>query len=611
MRVSAYPPSALAFDWIMGVLALVLMGGVIQDGWAHGHGLVDQSFLTPWHAVLYGTMLLNGIVLGAIAVGNVTRGNPVKYALPFGYWLSLAGVVFFALGGVFDLWWHTRYGIEADINALISPSHIWLALAGAFVFSGPLISIAARYGPRTGGWKMTGPAILSAAALLTLIGFFTQYAQPIGDNEESLVLSRHDPQTGGALYAVRGDGTRETRLLTLADSDIWGAAVSPDGKHVAFRVSSGRDPASDIYVAGIDGTHARRITHSGRHDTQPAWSPDGKRIAFISIPAGTSGEYLIQTIGSGGSRVRTLVSGATEKQIPAWSPDGKSIAYQSRNGLRQQIAVVSSKGGAPQWLPATGGGVQPAWSALGRLAFVTPDGMISVTDSAGTTAREIVRGGSMPAWAADGKRVAYIREAGGDAQVFVTDLSSGQTANVSQLAGLDASRPAWTPRGDLIFTATGRPVPATTFLGLAYSEDANIIESIVVTGIALLLIRRWRMPFGAMTFLLGIFAIAMAFQSDLFYEIIAAVVTGLLADFAIAILGERARGGIGFYALGFSVPAVLFTLYLVIARLTLPGGLGWPPNLIAGSPFIAGFAGLLIAFCFAPPLRAPEAEAGT
>jgi hypothetical protein len=217
----------------------------------------------------------------------------------------------------------------------------------------------------------------------------------------------------------------------------------------------------------------------------------------------------------------------------------------------------------------------------------------------------------MPAWSVDGKRIAYIREAGGDTQVFVTDLGSGQTVNVSQLAGLDASHPSWTPRGDLVFTATGRPVAATTFLGLAYSEDANIIEAIAVAGIALMLIRRWRVPFGALTFVFGIFAIAMAFQSDLYYEIFAAVLTGLLADVAIAILGERARGGLGFYALGFGMPAVLFMLYLVVAQLTLPGGLGWPPNLVAGSPFIAGFAGLLIAFCFAPPLRSPEVEAGT
>ncbi|HEX5273918.1 MAG TPA: hypothetical protein VFW34_01425 [Candidatus Rubrimentiphilum sp.] len=616
MRASATPPTgspapSLAFDWIMGFLALVLMAGVVQDGWAHGHGLVDQSFLTPWHAILYATMAVNGIVLGVIAIRNVMRGYPARRALPFGYWTSLIGVILFAAGGVFDFEWHSLYGIESDINALISPSHVWLALAGALVFSGPLISVAARYGSQNGGWPITGPAILSAAALLTLVGFFTQYAQPIGDNEMSLVIGRHEPQTGGALYAVRGDGTRETRLLTIAGSDIWGASVSPDGKRIAFRVAAGNDPASDIYVATIDGTQARRITHSGRHDTQPSWSPDGKRIAFISLPAGTSGDYLLQTIDPDGSGLKTIASGVTEMVLPVWSPDGKAIAYQTRNGLRQQIAVIPSAGGPVTWLPATASGAEPAWSSKNLVAFVTAYGTIAVTGPTGERARDAIRNGAMPAWSSDGKRIAYVRDAGGDSQVFVTDLSSGRTANVSQLAGLDASHPSWSPRGDLIFTATGRPVPATTFLGLAYSEDANIIEAISITGIALMLIRRWRVPFGAMTFLFGVFAIGLAFQSDLYYEIFAAVLTGLLADLALGILGERARGGLAFYALGFAMPAVLFTLYLVIARLTLPGGLGWPPNLIAGSPFIAGFAGLLIAFCFAPPLRSPEVEAGT
>ena len=202
-RASASPPSSLTFDWIMAVLAVVLMGGVVQDGWAHGHGLVDQNFLTPWHAILYGTMVLNGLVLGTMLAINLSRRYELSRALPFGYWMSLAGVIIFALGGAFDLWWHTRYGIENDINALISPSHLWLALGGALVFTGPLRSIAARYGPETGGWRITGPVIWSALALLTLLGFFTQYAQPIGDNTEFSVMQQHEAQTGGALYRPR------------------------------------------------------------------------------------------------------------------------------------------------------------------------------------------------------------------------------------------------------------------------------------------------------------------------------------------------------------------------------------------------------------------------
>ena len=120
MRASLYPPSSLRFDWLMAILAALVMAGVIQDGWAHAHGLVDQSFFTPWHAVLYGCMALSGVVLLAAGLTNLRRGYSFRNGLPYGYWTSVLGVVLFATGGVFDLFWHTLFGIETDITGLIS-----------------------------------------------------------------------------------------------------------------------------------------------------------------------------------------------------------------------------------------------------------------------------------------------------------------------------------------------------------------------------------------------------------------------------------------------------------------------------------------------------------
>src|SRR5215469_3215827 len=103
--------SSVKFDWLMGVLAALLMGGLLLDGWAHSHGEVDQSFLTPWHALLYGSVAVSGLVLLIAGIIGLKRGFSFRDALPRGYWVSALGVVLFLVGGGFDAWWHTKFGI--------------------------------------------------------------------------------------------------------------------------------------------------------------------------------------------------------------------------------------------------------------------------------------------------------------------------------------------------------------------------------------------------------------------------------------------------------------------------------------------------------------------
>ena len=608
MRTSEYPASSLPFDWLMAVLAVLLMGGVIQDGWAHGHGLVDQSFLTPWHAIMYGCMALSGIVLGITGVRNLKRGYSFRRGLPFGYWTAAIGVLLFITGGVFDSIWHTLFGIETDINGLISVSHLWLALGGALVFAGPLLSIAHRYDARSGGWKIAGPAILSVLATITLLGFFTQYAQPIGDtNVEQILAPEPAGASGGQLYSVRADGTRETRLSVMTGSDMWGSSASPDGRRIAFRVqrySSVQNLVpSDIYVADADGTHAVRISHSGRHDTQVSWSKDGTHLAWVSMPAGTSGNFSIVTAAVDGSGKRTVVDGSTTVQNPSWSPDGKWIAFQSRNGLHQQIAVVPATGGAVKWLSATVDGTEPSWSTSGAIVFTGSDGTLQLTGAAGATAKPLGVRGIEASLSPDGKRVAYTADANGASQIFIAGVNGTHPFDATQLSGMDASHASWRSNSELVFTASGHPNAAYTFIGRAYSEDAFIISSIVVMGMLLLLVRRWRMPLGAMTLILGLYSGAMASQADTYFAIPAGIAAGVFADVLLLALRERARAGGGFYAFAFAVPFVLCVAYETAVRYH-DGGLGWPFNMALGSPFIAGFAGLLVAFCYAAPLAA-------
>lgn len=611
MRTSSVPPSSLAFDWLMAVLAALIMAGVIQDGWAHAHGLVDQSFFTPWHAILYSCMALSGIALAITGVRNLLRGYTFRNGLPYGYWTSAIGVLLFATGGVFDLFWHSLYGIETDITGLISVSHLWLALGGALVFAAPIRSIAHQHGPRSGGWRIVGPVVLCAAALLTLLGFFTQYASLFGDNTSEQVMAPNPSGiTGGELYSVRTNGSAETRLITLQKHDVWGAAVSPDGRFVAYRVQNGSSGGvllpSDIYVARADGSHAIRITHSGNHDTQAAWSPDGARLAYVSMPAGASGNFAIVTVNRDGTNGRKIIDGATTVQNPSWSPDGKTILFQSRNGFHQQLAVISSNGGTARWLPATGDGAEPFWSHTGRIVFDKSDGSLWLTDASGANAAPLHLSGGEPAIAPDGKRLAYVSNAGGAAQVFVANLDGSGATNVTQLATQDASHPAWRSNTELLFTASGRAPAVYTQIGKAYSMDAVIISSLIAMGLALLLVRRFALPPGALTVLFALYAIALATQADTYWDIPAAIAGGVVGDILVAVFKDRVRSGNGLYAFAFVVPFVTIVAYIASVRVH-DGGLGWPPNMIFGAPVIAGFVGLLVSFCFSPPLSAPQA----
>src|SRR2546427_10526047 len=94
------------FDWAMAILSTVLLGGLYLDLWAHAHGRTDNTFFTPWHAVLYAAMAVVGIFLGAPALRARQRGAAWRQTPPPGYGLSRIGVGLFAGGGGADLIWH-------------------------------------------------------------------------------------------------------------------------------------------------------------------------------------------------------------------------------------------------------------------------------------------------------------------------------------------------------------------------------------------------------------------------------------------------------------------------------------------------------------------------
>ena len=191
--------SSLRFDWIMVVVSVWWLGGLFIDGWAHSNIPQLETFFTPWHAVLYSgylaitftllVQILLNLRQSAFSAGGSTpslvtlvreslKGNRWLGAIPTGYELSLLGVVIFGVSGIGDLTWHLLLGIEHSTEALLSPTHLGLALGGGLAVSGPLRAAWSRSRGRP-SWRQLGPAILSLTFTFSLLTFFTEYASPL------------------------------------------------------------------------------------------------------------------------------------------------------------------------------------------------------------------------------------------------------------------------------------------------------------------------------------------------------------------------------------------------------------------------------------------------
>jgi hypothetical protein len=176
------PISSVRFDLLYAALSFWFISGSYLDGWAHNHGRVDNTFLTPWHAVLYSGFA----AVAALTVITLVRGRMQGYAwthaLPVGYQPALLGVILFAFGGGFDFLWHNLFGFEANLEALYSPAHLLLATGSFLYLTAPLRAAWQRRDTPT--WPNLFPAILALTWTLGLTTFFMQYSHWAGNPDE-------------------------------------------------------------------------------------------------------------------------------------------------------------------------------------------------------------------------------------------------------------------------------------------------------------------------------------------------------------------------------------------------------------------------------------------
>jgi Tol biopolymer transport system component len=300
------------------------------------------------------------------------------------------------------------------------------------------------------------------------------YSVQLEQGEYQAMVAAQGYMTSTSTVRIRRGQTTSLRLA-LQPAVTTNPAPTPTPTSVPIPLPSGtrtsiahaaRASDYDIYVTSPDGSTTTDLTPntSGSNEYDPAWSPDGSKLAFVSDRTGVSYLYLMNADGSG---VRQLTAGGLGTDLqPAWSPDGTRIAFASKRDGSFQIWVINADGTGLKRLTSLGTIQQePSWSPDGgRLVFVCGSDLCFVNADgsglvhwfrSGTTLRT-------PDWSPDGTRIIFSSRApGGRSQIWVRNVDGSGGANLSDpAASYDDREPTWAADGSQIAFVSDRVLNA-------------------------------------------------------------------------------------------------------------------------------------------------------
>ena len=226
-----------------------------------------------------------------------------------------------------------------------------------------------------------------------------------------------------------------------------------------------------LRVADADGEGGQVALNSPEPIISPAWSPDGRELAYVSFESQKAVVYS-QEVASG--KRRALANFRGSNSAPAWSPDGQTLALTLSREGGSQLYLMGRNGDTPRRLTTSSGiDTEPVFSPDGKtLYFVSDRGgspQVYRMPAGGGNAERVTFGGTYnisPAVSPDGRTLAYISRQGGAFRLHTLDLGGGGSPQALTDTTDDES-PSFAPNGRLIIYATragGRDVLMTTTL---------------------------------------------------------------------------------------------------------------------------------------------------
>ena len=294
------------------------------------------------------------------------------------------------------------------------------------------------------------------------------------------------------IYVMSPDGTGLTQLTTGGASD---PAWSPDGRRIAFAAGFGGN--SEIYVMDADGSNVRQITNRpGATDWTPSWSPDGKRLAFSSFVETNYDIWVINADGTGEVNITNHPAGDI---YPVWQPDGSKIAFQTERDGNAEIYLVNADGMGLVNVtnnPAHDG--NPDWSPDGaRLVFGSNRGGGGVDlytmNADGSSVVRLTQTGTngfhntMAAWSPDGTRIVFTSFRDFNDEIYVMNADGSGATRLTNNAPPGSTRPEdwfadWQPLPGDDITPPVLTLPAAISANATSPAGATVFYTATATG---------------------------------------------------------------------------------------------------------------------------------